>query len=161
MAENVPGLKASLSVGFLEMTDDLLQRLPTFLSAYDAVVVSDGSFQYIRSVIDELLQVLYRSQPYIIFMNTMILCIITIIFVFIVDLLLVSFTYWLLHFHRYQLNQPASSIKEEVWKRKLVNILIFLVKFGWLHIGIAIGIAYRHSYRFLVISRYTVGIKRC
>ena len=59
MAENVKGLKTALSIGFLEMTDDILQRLPTFLSTYDAVVVTDSSFQYIQSVVDELLQVKY------------------------------------------------------------------------------------------------------
>ena len=57
MAETVIGLKDTLSIGYLEMTEDLNSRLPTYLSAYDAVILSDSSFQYIRSVIDEILQV--------------------------------------------------------------------------------------------------------
>ena len=57
MAETVIGLKDTLSIGYLEMTEDLNSRLPTYLSVYDAVILSDSSFQYIRSVIDEILQV--------------------------------------------------------------------------------------------------------
>ena len=57
MAETVIGLKDTLSIGYLEMTEDLNSRLPTYLSAYDAVILSDSSFHYIRSVIDEILQV--------------------------------------------------------------------------------------------------------
>lgn len=57
MAETVSGLKETLSIGFLEMSEDLNSRLPTYLASYDAVILSDSSFQYVRSVIDDILQV--------------------------------------------------------------------------------------------------------
>lgn len=61
VAEGLDGVKDTLSIGYLELTEDLLQRLPTFLSSYDAVVLGDGSFQYIKSLLEELLQVLCLS----------------------------------------------------------------------------------------------------
>ena len=39
MTEGLEGLTEQLSVGFLDLADDLPQRLPSFLAAYDAVVL--------------------------------------------------------------------------------------------------------------------------
>jgi len=57
VAEGLDGVKDTLSIGYLELTEDLLQRLPSFLSSYDAVVLGDGNFHYIKSLLEELLQV--------------------------------------------------------------------------------------------------------
>jgi hypothetical protein len=61
MTEGVTGLRDTLAIGFLEMSEDIIPRLSSFLTAYDAVVLTDSSFQYARSVIDEILQVLLVS----------------------------------------------------------------------------------------------------
>ena len=57
MTDGVLGLQEQLSIGFLEMTEDLPARLNSFLHSYDAVVLGDGSFQYIKTLVDEILQV--------------------------------------------------------------------------------------------------------
>lgn len=57
MTDGVQGLQEQLSIGFLEMTEDLPARLNSFLHSYDAVVLGDGSFQYIKTLVDEILQV--------------------------------------------------------------------------------------------------------
>ncbi|KAJ1418015.1 pyrimidine 5'-nucleotidase-domain-containing protein, partial [Ochromonadaceae sp. CCMP2298] len=56
-------LKQQISIGFLELSEDLAQRLPVYLSAFDAVVVGDGSFQYVRSVVDDLLKITAPVAP--------------------------------------------------------------------------------------------------
>ena len=56
MLSGMEGLKDKMSLGFLEMTTDLTERLPLFLESYDIVVLGDGSFQYIKSLVDELLE---------------------------------------------------------------------------------------------------------
>lgn len=56
MLSGIEGLKDKLSLGFLEMTTDLTERLPQFLQAYDVVVLGDGSFQYAKTLVDELLE---------------------------------------------------------------------------------------------------------
>ena len=48
MTEGLEGLTEQLSVGFLDLSDDLPQRLPSFLAAYDAVVLGESSFHYAR-----------------------------------------------------------------------------------------------------------------
>jgi hypothetical protein len=50
MTEGLEGLTEQLSVGFLDLADDLPQRLPSFLAAYDAVVLGESSFHYARYV---------------------------------------------------------------------------------------------------------------
>ena len=45
-----------MALGFFEMTTDLTERLPVFLDTYDAVVLGDGSFQYAKALVDELLE---------------------------------------------------------------------------------------------------------
>ena len=44
-----------LSVGFLELSDDLSTRLPVFMDTYDAVVVGDGDFHFIRQTVQDVL----------------------------------------------------------------------------------------------------------
>ena len=56
MLSGLEGLKDKMALGFLEMTTDLTERLPTFLDSYDAVVLGDGSFQYAKTLVDELLE---------------------------------------------------------------------------------------------------------
>jgi Pyrimidine 5'-nucleotidase (UMPH-1) len=56
LLSGIEGLKDKLSLGFLEMTTDLVDRLPHFLQAYDVVVLGDGSFQYAKSLVDELIE---------------------------------------------------------------------------------------------------------
>jgi hypothetical protein len=43
------------------MSEDLLTKLPAFLTAFDAVVLNDGSFEYVSQIVDELLQVCATS----------------------------------------------------------------------------------------------------
>ena len=50
LTEGLEGLTEQLSVGFLDLADDLPQRLPSFLAAYDAVVLGESSFHYARYV---------------------------------------------------------------------------------------------------------------
>ena len=42
-------------MGFLELSEDLAQRLPHFLATFDAVVLGESSFQYTRALIEDLL----------------------------------------------------------------------------------------------------------
>ena len=49
------GITEQLSVGFLELSEDLAQRLPHFLATFDAVVLGESSFQYARALIVDLL----------------------------------------------------------------------------------------------------------
>ena len=42
-------------MGFLELSEDLAQRLPQFLATFDAVVLGESSFQYARALIEEIL----------------------------------------------------------------------------------------------------------
>ena len=55
MTEGAVGVKEQLSIGFLELADDLPQRLPTFLSTFDAVVLGESNFQYARAIIEDIL----------------------------------------------------------------------------------------------------------
>ena len=56
MLSGLEGMKDKVALGFLEMTTDLTERLPTFLDTYDAIVMGDGSFQYAKTLIEELLE---------------------------------------------------------------------------------------------------------
>ena len=55
LALGLGGITEQLSVGFLELSEDLAQRLPHFLTTFDAVVLGESSFQYARALIEELL----------------------------------------------------------------------------------------------------------
>ena len=55
MLSGIEGLKDKIALGFLEMTTDLTERLPLFLDSYDVVVLGDGSFQYAKTLVDELI----------------------------------------------------------------------------------------------------------
>ena len=56
MLSGLEGLKDKIALGFFEMTTDLTERLPVFLDTYDAVVLGDGSFQYAKILVEELLE---------------------------------------------------------------------------------------------------------
>jgi Pyrimidine 5'-nucleotidase (UMPH-1) len=56
MSEGAQGVKEQLTVGFLEVADDLAQRLPNFLNTFDAVVVGDGGFAFAKSIVEDILQ---------------------------------------------------------------------------------------------------------
>jgi len=45
-----------LSVGLLEVGEDLPQRLPAYLTAFDVVLVGDGSLGFVRNLLEDLLQ---------------------------------------------------------------------------------------------------------
>lgn len=49
------GVRESLSVGFLELGEDLPHRLPSYLAAFDAVVLGDGSLHFARGLVEDLL----------------------------------------------------------------------------------------------------------
>jgi len=57
MTEGAPGVREQLSVGVLELADDLTQRLPAFLAAFDVVVLGEGSLQHLRALVDDVLGV--------------------------------------------------------------------------------------------------------
>lgn len=57
LTEGLAGLKEQLSLGFLELTEELPQRLPTFMSSYDCLVLGDSSFEYCKSLLNDILQV--------------------------------------------------------------------------------------------------------
>ena len=56
MAEGAAGIKETLSVGFLELSEDLSLRLPIFMTTYDIVVIGDGTFNYVKQLITDILQ---------------------------------------------------------------------------------------------------------
>ena len=49
-------LKEHISIGYMELSDDLVERLPTYLNSFDAVVIGEGSFNYIKNMIEEILE---------------------------------------------------------------------------------------------------------
>jgi hypothetical protein len=46
-----------LSIGHLELTEDLAKSLPVALENFDVVVVGDSSFQFTKSLVEDLLGV--------------------------------------------------------------------------------------------------------
>ena len=56
MAAGAAGIKEILSVGFLELSEDLSLRLPTFMTTYDVVVIGDGTFNFVKQLITDILQ---------------------------------------------------------------------------------------------------------
>eukprot|EP00602_Paraphysomonas_sp_CaronLab_P004829 CAMPEP_0185022970 /NCGR_PEP_ID=MMETSP1103-20130426/5672_1 /TAXON_ID=36769 /ORGANISM="Paraphysomonas bandaiensis, Strain Caron Lab Isolate" /LENGTH=580 /DNA_ID=CAMNT_0027555311 /DNA_START=52 /DNA_END=1794 /DNA_ORIENTATION=- len=50
------GARETLSVGFLELTQEFPMRLPSFLNTFDAVVLGDGSFQFCKRLIEDIVQ---------------------------------------------------------------------------------------------------------
>eukprot|EP01033_Poteriospumella_lacustris_P009722 gene9723-6959_t len=56
MTDGVQGLQQTLSIGYMEVADDLPQRLPVFLNSFDAVIVGDGSFKFVASVLEDILR---------------------------------------------------------------------------------------------------------
>lgn len=48
---------SQLSVGVLELTEDLARALPVALQTFDAVVVGDASLLFVKSLLDEILGV--------------------------------------------------------------------------------------------------------
>eukprot|EP00596_Hydrurales_sp_CCMP1899_P007127 CAMPEP_0119048590 /NCGR_PEP_ID=MMETSP1177-20130426/59749_1 /TAXON_ID=2985 /ORGANISM="Ochromonas sp, Strain CCMP1899" /LENGTH=387 /DNA_ID=CAMNT_0007024695 /DNA_START=69 /DNA_END=1232 /DNA_ORIENTATION=- len=57
MTEGASGIRDQISVGFLELADDLTVRLPNFLNAFDAVVLGEGSFYFAKSLVEDILQI--------------------------------------------------------------------------------------------------------
>eukprot|EP00981_Chlorochromonas_danica_P002247 scaffold437_cov168-Ochromonas_danica.AAC.64 len=56
MADGVEGLREVLTVGLLEVSEDLPSRLPTYLTAFDVVLVGDCSLHYARELLEDILQ---------------------------------------------------------------------------------------------------------
>jgi hypothetical protein len=56
MTDGLQGIKEKLTIGYMEVTEDLPQRLPLYLNSFDAVILGDGSFKFIASVLEEILQ---------------------------------------------------------------------------------------------------------
>ena len=48
-------LKETIKIGFLELCQNLPERLNTFLNSYDAVIIGDSNFQYIKTLLEEVL----------------------------------------------------------------------------------------------------------
>jgi len=48
-------LKETIKIGFLELCQNLPERLGTFLNTYDAVIIGDSNFQYIKTLLEEIL----------------------------------------------------------------------------------------------------------
>ena len=48
-------VEVQLSIGHLELTEDLLRALPVALQSFDAVVIGDASMLFTKSVLDDLL----------------------------------------------------------------------------------------------------------
>lgn len=46
-----------MSIGFLDASDDLLTKLPAFLSSFDAVVLNDGGLEFVERVLSQVLGV--------------------------------------------------------------------------------------------------------
>ena len=55
MTDGAAGIQETVSVDFLELGEDLVDRLPAFMTTYDAVVLGDGSFDFVRGLVMELL----------------------------------------------------------------------------------------------------------
>eukprot|EP01032_Pedospumella_encystans_P010642 gene10642-12425_t len=62
MTEGVEGLMEQISVGYLELTEDFSQRLPIYLNTFDVVIIGDGNLQYVRSMIEDILQLPNRGS---------------------------------------------------------------------------------------------------
>ena len=62
MAQGAPGLKENISVGYLEVGEDLAARLPSFLNRFDVVVLGDGSFQFIQTLLRDLLHLPLQQE---------------------------------------------------------------------------------------------------
>ena len=48
-------LKETIKIGFLELCQNLPDRLNTFLNSYDAVIIGDSNFMYIKTLLEEIL----------------------------------------------------------------------------------------------------------
>ena len=55
MIQGATGIEETLTVGFLEVGQDLSTRLPAFMTTYDVVVVGDGNFQFVRQTLSDVL----------------------------------------------------------------------------------------------------------
>ena len=62
MTEGAPGVREQISVGVLELADDLTQRLPAFLSAYDVVILGEGGLQHFKALLDDVLGLSQQQQ---------------------------------------------------------------------------------------------------
>jgi len=57
MTDGLVGLQNQLSVGFLELSEDLPQRLSTYLNTFDAVILGDSSCKFVQSTIEDILHI--------------------------------------------------------------------------------------------------------
>lgn len=56
MTDGLAGLQDTMTIGYMEVTEDLPQRLPVYLNAFDVVIVGDGSFKFVSSMLEDILQ---------------------------------------------------------------------------------------------------------
>ena len=62
MTHGASGITEKLSIGFIEVQEDFAQRLPGYLSAFDAVVIGEGEFTFVSHLIDDILGILVPKQ---------------------------------------------------------------------------------------------------
>lgn len=62
MTTGTDGIKEKLSIGFMEVQDDFAQRLPGYLSSYDAVIIGEGEFDFVANLIDDILGIPVPKQ---------------------------------------------------------------------------------------------------
>ena len=62
MIDGTNGVTEALRVGFLEVADDFPQRLPSFVEAYDAVIIGEGEFQFVSHLVDDILGIPVPKQ---------------------------------------------------------------------------------------------------
>ena len=52
-----------LSIGYVELTEDLARGLPVALESFDAVVLGDSSFMFTKSLVEDILGIVSRYLP--------------------------------------------------------------------------------------------------
>lgn len=55
LTEGLDSISTQLSIGHLELTEDLTRSLPMVLESFDAVVIGDSSLSFAKSLLDDIL----------------------------------------------------------------------------------------------------------
>ena len=55
LTEGLDSITTQLSIGHLELTEDLTRSLPMALESFDAVVIGDASLSFAKSLLDDIL----------------------------------------------------------------------------------------------------------
>ncbi|CAN0094755.1 unnamed protein product [Phaeothamnion confervicola] len=54
LAAGLPGLQDKITVGFLKMDEDFLDKFPQYAQAFDAVVLGDGDMAFVNEILHEI-----------------------------------------------------------------------------------------------------------